>query len=195
MGGRHQDGAAALVSLPLRRPRDVDAIRASRCARPADAAAALSQNTLWECPQLFEIDGRHVLVLSVEDEGVPRYVGYAVGQLGRRPVRRRELGTAELQPQPLRADLLPRCRGPPFARVLALRGRGSGLGGRAERSLPSGARRRRARPRAASGSRALPLGCRRGRMSRPGGRHRLGRAARRAAVDRRRGQARSSRCG
>lgn len=78
VSGRHQDGAAALVSL---HSDDLEMWTYQGVAlRPSeDAAVALSQNTLWECPQLFEIDGRHVLVLSVEDEGAPRYVGYAVG--------------------------------------------------------------------------------------------------------------------
>ncbi len=34
---------------------------------------------LWECPQLFEIDGRHVLVSSVWDDDVLYYAGYGIG--------------------------------------------------------------------------------------------------------------------
>lgn len=34
---------------------------------------------LWECPQLFEIDGRHVLVTSVWDDDVLHYAGYGIG--------------------------------------------------------------------------------------------------------------------
>ena len=34
---------------------------------------------LWECPQLFELDGRHVMVTSVWDADVLHYVIYAVG--------------------------------------------------------------------------------------------------------------------
>ena len=34
---------------------------------------------LWECPQLFELDGRHVMVTSVWDDDVLHYVIYAVG--------------------------------------------------------------------------------------------------------------------
>lgn len=35
---------------------------------------------LWECPQLVEIDGRHVMVTSVWDADVLHYVVYAVGE-------------------------------------------------------------------------------------------------------------------
>lgn len=35
--------------------------------------------SLWECPQLFEIDGRHVLVTSVWDDDVLYYAGYGIG--------------------------------------------------------------------------------------------------------------------
>ncbi|MDQ4502873.1 glycoside hydrolase family 32 protein [Sinomonas sp. ASV322] len=34
---------------------------------------------LWECPQIFEIDGRHVMVSSVWDDDVLHYAGYAIG--------------------------------------------------------------------------------------------------------------------
>ena len=76
--GRHDDGAAALVSY---HSDDLETWTYRGVAlRPSpDAGTALSQNTLWECPQLFEIDGRHVLVLSVEDQGEPRYVGCVIG--------------------------------------------------------------------------------------------------------------------
>lgn len=35
---------------------------------------------LWECPQLFEIDGRHVLLTSVWHGGVLHFAGYGVGR-------------------------------------------------------------------------------------------------------------------
>jgi beta-fructofuranosidase len=35
--------------------------------------------TLWECPQIFAIDGRHVLVTSVWENDVLHYVAYGVG--------------------------------------------------------------------------------------------------------------------
>jgi beta-fructofuranosidase len=34
---------------------------------------------LWECPQLFEVDGRHVMVTSVWDDDVLHYVAYGIG--------------------------------------------------------------------------------------------------------------------
>ncbi|AND16458.1 glycoside hydrolase family 32 protein [Rathayibacter tritici] len=34
---------------------------------------------LWECPQIIEVDGRHVLVSSVWDDDVLYYAGYGVG--------------------------------------------------------------------------------------------------------------------
>lgn len=35
--------------------------------------------TLWECPQIFEIDGRSVLVTSVWEDDVLHYVAYGIG--------------------------------------------------------------------------------------------------------------------
>lgn len=35
---------------------------------------------LWECPQLVEIDGRHVMITSVWDADVLHYVAYAIGE-------------------------------------------------------------------------------------------------------------------
>lgn len=37
--------------------------------------------SLWECPQLFELDDRHVLVTSVWDAGELFYTAYGVGEL------------------------------------------------------------------------------------------------------------------
>ncbi len=34
---------------------------------------------LWECPQIIEVDGRHVMVSSIWDDDVLLHVGYAVG--------------------------------------------------------------------------------------------------------------------
>lgn len=34
---------------------------------------------LWECPQLFKLDGRHVIVSSVWDDDVLYYAGYGIG--------------------------------------------------------------------------------------------------------------------
>lgn len=35
---------------------------------------------LWECPQIFELDGHAVMVSSVWDDDVLHYAGYAIGQ-------------------------------------------------------------------------------------------------------------------
>jgi beta-fructofuranosidase len=35
--------------------------------------------TLWECPQIFAIDGRHVLITSVWENDILHYVAYGVG--------------------------------------------------------------------------------------------------------------------
>lgn len=35
--------------------------------------------SVWECPQLFELDGAWVLIVSVAHEGITRHVTYAVG--------------------------------------------------------------------------------------------------------------------
>jgi beta-fructofuranosidase len=35
---------------------------------------------LWECPQIIEVDGRHVMVSSVWDDDVLHYAGYAIGR-------------------------------------------------------------------------------------------------------------------
>lgn len=37
--------------------------------------------SMWECPQFFEIDGHHVMVTSVMDQGVLHHSIYAVGEL------------------------------------------------------------------------------------------------------------------
>ena len=34
---------------------------------------------LWECPQIIEVDGRHVMVSSIWDDDVLLHVGYAIG--------------------------------------------------------------------------------------------------------------------
>ena len=34
---------------------------------------------LWECPQIIQVDGRHVMISSVWDDDVLHYAGYAVG--------------------------------------------------------------------------------------------------------------------
>lgn len=47
--------------------------------RPGSATEPVWTGTLWECPQIFAIDGRHVLITSVWEDDVLHYVAYAVG--------------------------------------------------------------------------------------------------------------------
>jgi len=68
--------AAASFSSPDRLTWTYDGIAASR---PSSETDPVWTGSLWECPQLFEVDGQHVLVTSVWDEDVLNYVVYAVG--------------------------------------------------------------------------------------------------------------------
>lgn len=54
-----------------------DGIAAQRSTRETDPVWS---GALWECPQLVEIDGRHVMITSVWDADVLHYVVYAVGE-------------------------------------------------------------------------------------------------------------------
>ncbi|WUJ75490.1 glycoside hydrolase family 32 protein [Kribbella soli] len=47
--------------------------------RPADQHEPIWTGAVWECPQLVEIDGRHVMITSVWDDDVLHYVAYAIG--------------------------------------------------------------------------------------------------------------------
>lgn len=47
--------------------------------RATESVEPIWTGTLWECPQIFEVDGAHVLVTSVWDDDVLHYVAYAVG--------------------------------------------------------------------------------------------------------------------
>jgi len=48
--------------------------------RPRTAADPVWTGSLWECPQVFEIDGEDVMITSVWDDDVLHYVAYAVGR-------------------------------------------------------------------------------------------------------------------
>lgn len=78
LSGRHRDGSAAVVSY---RSDDLDVwIPRGAALRPEGGRGVpQTRSTLWECPSLFELDGRHVLVLSGDDED-GRYVGCAIGR-------------------------------------------------------------------------------------------------------------------
>lgn len=47
--------------------------------RSTDDREPVWLGALWECPQIFDIDGRHLMVSSVWDDDVLHYAGYAVG--------------------------------------------------------------------------------------------------------------------
>jgi beta-fructofuranosidase len=49
--------------------------------RSTEVTEPVWTGALWECPQVFELDGRHVMVTSVWDADVPYYAAYAIGDL------------------------------------------------------------------------------------------------------------------
>lgn len=49
------------------------------CSRPDSARDQEPTGTVWECPQLFELDGSWMLVVSVWSDGLTHHVSYAVG--------------------------------------------------------------------------------------------------------------------
>lgn len=69
---------AAITSLssPDRARWTLDGVAASR---PSDLTTPLWTGSLWECPQLFEINGRWVLLASVWEADQLYYPAYAVG--------------------------------------------------------------------------------------------------------------------
>ena len=106
--------------------------------------------------------------------------------VGRRPIRRPALGSPDVRRPALRADGRARRARPSDADVLAAGDPGDRMDGCAQH--PVSARRSRETSWSSSRIRISSATARRGRgrMSRTGRRHRVGRAPRRAAVDRRR---------
>lgn len=78
VGASIADGTAAALSYGSTNLRDWDyeGIGAQRSTRETDP---LWTGALWECAQLFEIDGRHLMVSSVWDDDVLYYAAYSVG--------------------------------------------------------------------------------------------------------------------
>ncbi|MDU0348300.1 glycoside hydrolase family 32 protein [Actinomyces sp. MRS3W] len=68
--------AATSFSSPDRVNWTYDGIAASR---PSSTTDPVWTGSLWECPQLFEVDGQHILVTSVWEDDVLHYVVYATG--------------------------------------------------------------------------------------------------------------------
>ncbi|MCL3776857.1 MULTISPECIES: glycoside hydrolase family 32 protein [unclassified Actinomyces] len=79
VGTALRDGtaAAAAFSSPDRLRWSYDGLAAQRSRSVTDPVWT---GTLWECPQLFEIDGSHVLITSVWDADVLHHVAYAIGR-------------------------------------------------------------------------------------------------------------------
>ncbi len=48
--------------------------------RSIDEVEPVWMGALWECPQIIEVGGRHVMVSSVWDDDVLHYAGYAIGR-------------------------------------------------------------------------------------------------------------------
>ncbi|RAM38381.1 glycoside hydrolase family 32 protein [Arthrobacter globiformis] len=78
VGAGLEGGTAAAVSYssPDLAEWTLDGIAAQRNGTKKDPVWT---GTMWECPQLFEIDGSHVLVTSIWEDDVLHYVAYGVG--------------------------------------------------------------------------------------------------------------------
>ena len=78
VGAGLEGGTAAAVSYssPDLSRWTLDGIAAQRAGTEADPVWT---GTMWECPQLFDIDGSHVLVTSIWEDDVLHYVAYGVG--------------------------------------------------------------------------------------------------------------------
>lgn len=48
--------------------------------RPSADRDPVWMGAMWECPQIFDLDGRHVMLSSAWDRDVLNYAGYAVGR-------------------------------------------------------------------------------------------------------------------
>ena len=79
LGAGLADGTATALSY---RSADLDAWEYEGIAlqRSTHEADPVWMGALWECPQVIEVDGRHVMVSSVWDDDVLHYAGYAVGR-------------------------------------------------------------------------------------------------------------------
>ena len=128
----------------------------------------------WECPQLFPLGDRHVLLVSQWDDRRRPQTEHAlamVGDLRRRALRRRVDRALRPRPGLLRARDDARRERPPPRAGLGLGGAGRagdrspGLGRRPDPApCPDAAGRRDARHRAGAGARSAP-GC--ARVARP----------------------------
>lgn len=78
VGAGLEGGTAAAVSYssPDLSRWTLDGVAAQRNGTETDPVWT---GTMWECPQLFEIGGSHVLVTSIWEDDVLHYVAYGVG--------------------------------------------------------------------------------------------------------------------
>ncbi|WP_309108483.1 glycoside hydrolase family 32 protein [Arthrobacter sp.] len=78
VGAGLEGGTAAAVSYSSADLSNwiLDGIAAQR---PGTATDPVWTGTMWECPQLFEIDGSHILVTSIWEDDVLHYVAYGIG--------------------------------------------------------------------------------------------------------------------
>lgn len=79
VGTALRDGTAAAASFSSADRRDwtYDGLAAQRSGSATDPVWT---GALWECPQIFEIDGKHIMVTSIWEDDVLHYVAYAVGE-------------------------------------------------------------------------------------------------------------------
>jgi beta-fructofuranosidase len=79
VGAGLADGTAAALSY---RSADLDAWEYEGIAaqRSVGEREPVWMGSLWECPQIVELDGRHVLISSVWEDDVLHYAGYGVGR-------------------------------------------------------------------------------------------------------------------
>ena len=80
-GLRGATGAVLAYSGPDLRHWRYDGILSRRREDAAAVQAADWTGSVWECPQLIEVDGAWVLIVSVAHDGVPARVMYTVGDL------------------------------------------------------------------------------------------------------------------
>ena len=78
VGAGHADGRAAVLTFTSTDQThwDFDGQLADSANSPAPPR---SQQLVWECPQLIQVSGRHVLVVSLQADGVGQYTAAAVG--------------------------------------------------------------------------------------------------------------------
>ena len=70
------------------------------CSRPNDPTDEVWTGGLWECPQLFRLEDKWVLLVSVWDDGVLHHVAAAIGHYDGRSLRRNAGSNSPTVPAP-----------------------------------------------------------------------------------------------